>query len=236
MKTSKHYRIDKSQDFRKVRTEVVVASLIVIFLVVGVAYVIFDLSKSKPVIDNSKNEAILGTVSATTDSYTTRETKWYEVKVPADWKRVSNPEIITEGHRYYPDRYQGVTGDNVGRRVDIYVNSIPAGLGIDKVVAVKTVGNRIIPIETSPQCYAFTDVSKENPVDYYASEWKGIQFTCMTSRITDVLGAIERNQTEGIVLDSDSAGTVKFFLVYTDSSSRMNNSIFYEILKSFKAK
>lgn len=231
----KHYRIDKGQDYRKIRLEVLVASMLSIGLIVGGAFVIFDLNKNKVVIDESKNKAILGSVEPYEDPFKLYETNFYKVKVPSDWKQVNNPELIINGRKFYPERYQGVSGDHVGRRLDIYRDSIPNQLGIDKVVAVVVSKNKIEPIKTSPQCYKFTTFPKEQPGDNYPSQWEGIDFTCMTSEITNVLGAVEKTQDIGARLFTEF-GTTNYLLVYTDHGSRLDNSIFYDILKSFEAK
>lgn len=231
----RHYIIDQKQDARKVRFEILIAAVLFLAITIGGAYIFFDLNRSDVVIDNSGNRAILGTVESD-EFYKRVENEYYEMKIPTDWKKINNPEVIINGTKYYPERYQGVEGEHVGRRIDVYREEIPFQLGIDKVVKVSAIGNKIVPTKTSPQCYKFTEFPAVESGDDHPSEWEEIPFMCMTSQITNVLGAIEFTQEDGVVLDSENFGTQRFFLVYMDHGSRLDNSIFYNILESFRAK
>ena len=231
----RHYRIDQKPDNRKIRFEILIAAVLLIAIVVGGTYIFFDLNRSDVVIDNSGNRAILGTVESD-EFYKRVDNEYYQMKIPTDWKKINNPEVIVNGTKYYPERYQGVEGEHVGRRLDVYREEIPYQLGIDKVVKVSAVGSEIVTVKTSPQCYKFTDFPYVESGDDHPSEWEGIPFMCMSSQITNVLGAIEFTQRDGVVLDSPNYGTQKYFLVYMDHGSRLDNSIFYNILESFRVK
>lgn len=231
------YRIDKARDFRKVRLEIVVFFSLIIIVFLGLLYVAYDLGKNKVTVDDSGNYATLGVVESSKRPFSRVDTELYSMKIPADWKRVNDPEIIINGTRYYPERFQGTTGDDIGRRLDIYHKSIPSDLGVDKVIAVTGMGKRIGVGDMSEQCYKFTERPDERYGDDYPSVWKekDIEFMCKTSKLTNIIGAIEHKQSDGVTLDS-SHGPISFLLVYTDHGSSQDNDIFREILESFEAK
>jgi len=233
----KHYRIDQSNDFRKIKLEIVTVILLIAVAIAGFVYVFIDLSSNETTINDENNRATLGVVESIREAYEPYETEFYSLKVPKDWRRVNNPELIFGGIRYYPDRYQGTTGSNVGRRVDIYVNDIPPGLGIDKVLSVSSNGNKIITGSLSDQCYTFTDFPGGISGNVFPSVWKeeDIDFSCRTSSISNVIGAIDKSQRTGVQLEGKE-GTNNYLFVYTDHGSSQDNSIFYEILSHVRAK
>jgi len=234
----KHYKIDKSQDFRKFRIEVVVSVLLAVALVIGLTFVLYDLYRNKnTVIDDSGNQAILSSVGSLEEEFTLHEREKYSIKVPADWRRINNPEVLSDHSRYYPDRYQGTTGDHIGRMVDVYIDDIPADLGIDKVVSVSPSSNGVVAGELSQQCYKFTDFPEGKAGNTFPSEWEeqNITFSCKTSKITNIVGAIESEQRTGIRLPTE-AGDTNFFIVFTDHGSSLDNSIFFKVLDGFRTK
>lgn len=234
---SKHYQIERSQDSRKKRYVVVVAVFILLVLVGGSIYVVADLNRNRLSIDNTENAATLGVVNPIKEPDQLFQTDLYQFKAPADWRRINNPEVTVGNKRYYPDRYQGTTGNHIGRKVDVYIDSIPSDLGIDKVIAVQPAGQRVIVGGMSEQCYYFTDVPDGKSGNNFPSFWEeeGIKFLCKSSVITNVVGAIYETQSTGVTLKT-SVGDKNFFLVYTDHGSSTNNNIFIDILASFRTK
>jgi hypothetical protein len=145
----KLYKVDQYKDNRKVRPEIVLVVLVIIISLGVWAYVRFDLNKNKTVIDDSNNRPILGAVAGNEDKYKTIEKEHYKLEIPENWIQVNSPSIIVGGRTYNPDRYQGTSGSNLGRILDVYHGSAPATLAVSKVLSVKVIGNEVEPREIS---------------------------------------------------------------------------------------
>lgn len=235
---AKHYRIEKTQNNRTKKLAFAGTGLALLFAVAVGIYVFFDLNNNQLAVDDSNNRATLGVVESIKEDQQLVETDLYSMEIPADWRRVTNPEVSVNNVIYYPERYQGTSGKHVGRRIDVYIDSIPAGLGINKVVAIKPAGRRIIVDEISSQCYYFTDVPEGKSGNTFPSVWqeKGIDFSCNSSVLSNIVGAIHKSEADGVELDTSENGKKNIFLVYTDHGSFTDNSIFFDILESFETK
>jgi hypothetical protein len=233
----KIYSVDKYKDNRRVRPEIVLVLLILILGLFTGIFIYNDLRRNSTVVDKSGNQPILGEVVSTEEVYKVVETEHYIISVPENWTQVNSPEVIVEGVRYYPDRFQGTSGENIGRQVDVYYDAIPGGLPVSKILEVTVEGDRVFPREISPQCRSFTDTGAEkqpagNP---YPSKWNDINFMCRTSSVTNLVFALQNDSDEGLNFTVNDKNK-RLGLVFMDHGSDQDNNIFFRILKEFKAK
>jgi hypothetical protein len=235
------YSAYEQQDRRRVRPEVVFSAALVFFFLVGMGFVFFDLSRHPDITDESNNKAILGEFVSSQDEYKTIETDDYTVDVPIDWVQVNSPQVLINGTYYYPDRFQGVTGSDLGRWFEVYKKKLPDA-PVDKVLNVEPRGDSLIVGSISPQCRSFV-ITEDNkkPVDnsYTRATWDAekMEFLCTMGESTNVIAAFTPKSTtvNGVVLES-STKAARYLFIFGDHGSREDNSIFQQILRSFKLK
>lgn len=231
------FNVNERVDNRRFKPEIVIALLFVFIFLGGLGYVAVDLLRNPDEIDESKNNAILGEVKSDFDEKRTIETASFTMEIPAGWVEINKPEKIYEGgQRYYPYRYQGATGEENGRWVEVYEEEIPL-IPINKILGVSSKDNRLIVGDISEQCVSFVDYDKDkfnNNADI-ESTWEGHGFLCRLSEIGNTIAAIETDMKNGYVLKGDS-GDRKFLLVFADHGASEDNSIFVDIVESFRAK
>ena len=216
------------------RPEVLFSLLMVTMFFGGLAFVLFDLNRNPEQIDESQNDAILGEFVSDIEEFKTVETDKYSMRIPADWVKVNRPEIIVNGKRYYPDRYQGVTRENVGRWVDVYTTDLP-DLVADKVVKVEANGAFMRVGSISPQCQSFTELEVEGQKEPTITEWDGLTFRCSMTLNSNNIVSVETSTSEGVSLAGDKSQDDYLFF-FSDRGSSQDNTILQDILNSFQAK
>lgn len=195
---------------------------------------LFDLNRNPEQIDESQNDAILGEFISTIEEFKTVETDKYSMRIPEDWVKVNRPEIIENGQRYYPDRYQGVTRENVGRWIDVYIDDIP-NLVIDKAVKIEANGAFMRVGSISPQCNSFTELLISGQKEPTPTVWEGISFRCSMTENSNNIAAIESRTESGVRLAGEKTDA-KYMFYFSDRGSSQDNTIFQDILNSFQAK
>lgn len=229
------YNAYEQQGKKKFRKGLFFSVSIVLLFTLGLGYIVFDLVVNPGVIDETENQAILGEFKSTIDKYKTVDAEKFTLEIPGDWVEVNRPELIENGSRYYPVRYQGVTGQDVGRRIDIYEAVIP-DIAVERILSIAdnyqstfTVGS------VSPNCSSFSEKidDRRQPVP---TTWEDRTFRCSLSTSRNSVAAVRTSIKEGVTLVGGESGSIKYLVVYTDHGSHVDNEIFVRILKSFKAK
>ena len=231
----KIYSATERIEERRLRPEVALALILITFFFGGLAFVLFDISQNPERIDESNNNAILGEYVSQIEEFKTVETDNYSMRIPADWVNVNRPEIIVNGQRYYPDRYQGVTGENVGRWIDVYEGAELPNLAADKALKISANGAFLSVGAISPQCVSFTDLVVEDQNEPTQTTWEGVDFLCSMTRSANNLVAVETETTRGVDLVGDKTQG-KYLFFFADRGSSQDNTIFQEILNSFRIK
>jgi len=233
----KGYSSDRSQDLRRLRPEIVVFVVLTLLFALIIVVVYLDLNKRELAIDNSKNQEVLSTFNDNIYPYKTVETSKFSVDIPEPWIRITDPEIRLSGKTYYPVRYQGVDGREVGRRVDVYVDEIPVKLPINKLLTVEVRSNTHISAKLlSPQCYTFTKHPLTQKGEAFDSSWMGHSFTCLTARQSNTISIAQDHYRDGVVLDGQDGASHVVTFAFTDHSGNANNAIFNRIVESFRLK
>ncbi len=228
------YRIDERADSRRIKPEIWLSGVLGLVIVSLLGYALLDLMRNPSEIDNSENEAILGEFKGTQADFVGVEGETYSVEIPGDWTQVNSPEQLIDRKKYYPDRYTGVTREDLGQWLDVYYQKLPP-IKLDRVLPITAAGSGVIPDSVSPRCKEYTEsVGNLDGVRSYG-EWEGLEFICTMNTVTNVVGAFESTPQEGIFLEgSNTKGDYLF--VYRDHSSRPDNDLFVRILRSFEAK
>lgn len=213
--------------------------LIVIVLIVAVAIltilIIRDLIKTP--VDNPASLVQSSEIKSRLSTFVDHKEADFIAKLPEDWQKVAKPEMIINAVRFYPYRFQGIEGENIGRSLDIYIKDIPGNLAVSKIMPITMSQNNALMQagEISPQCYKFTKFPKGRQGESYSTKWLGKKFMCDTSVNVNTVAAISDNLASGVVMQKGSH-ILKVLLVYTDHGSAENNSIFKDIVNGFRLK
>lgn len=157
---------------------------------------------------------------------------FFELDLPSDWHAVDAPKV-----RYAVYSWAGTKGDNVARRLDIYVDNIPFDLAVNRLQPVQADGNHFdITDTTSDNCTSFTQRAPDSAQTGNApSKWSGVDFLCDVGNYErDVVAT---GSTEGVnmaTLTGATSGSHRVLLVYSDNTSSPDYTIFATIIKSFR--
>ena len=155
----------------------------------------------------------------------------FSVVLPAGWKSVSDPNSP-----YQVYSWQG-TGDDANRRIDIYIDNLPASLAVNRLLPVQINNDRLEAIgPVSDNCTDFTTPTAQSPTTgTLAAKWDGVDFICDVANYErDVVATGAAGGVNTIVMTGPITGSHHVLLTYTDNSSGADYSIFISIVKSFQ--
>jgi hypothetical protein len=155
----------------------------------------------------------------------------FSVYLPAGWKTASNA-----GSTYKAYSWQG-TGDDVDRRIDIYIDNLPTNLAVNRLLPVQVNDDQLEVIgSVSDNCTGFTTPTTQSATSgTVAAKWDGVNFICDVANYERDVVAI--GSTEGVntvTMVGPSTGSHNILLVYTDNSADPDYSIFTSIVESFQ--
>lgn len=230
------YRSDLPQGRPKKRLGSALAFLLILIFVAIAVFVVLDLLKNPTKIDESNNKAVIGEVTTKKGAYRTVETTDYKMDIPEDWVHVNRPQrIFEEGKRYYPDKYQGVEGESNGRWIEVYKNAIPL-IPTERVIEVTASGDRLSTGEISPLCSTFVQPPAGMATGHdIPAEWNNLEFLCRQTNSGNSIAAVQTSVKDGYLIEGEKTSN-KYLLVFADNGLNQDNSIFIEIIKSFRAK
>jgi hypothetical protein len=153
----------------------------------------------------------------------------FTISLPKDWVYVGRAQDI---YRAYI--FENTATDKGVRQLDIYVDNIPTGLGVNQVLPVTTAVTKIYVTSVSGNCAQFTgDKVPGNPAT--PAKWQGVNFLCDLGNYTrNVVGTSTDTSVNSLTLTGPTAGTHKLFFTYTDNSAEPDYQILYDSLQSFR--
>lgn len=157
----------------------------------------------------------------------------FTLDLPGSWLAVTPPAVP---YTVYSWAGKAGTADNA-RRLDVYIDKLPAGMAVNRLLPVQAAQDRIDIIgATSDNCVSFTDrASTSAQTDSATSKWSGVNFICDVGNYErDVVAT---GSTEGVNMVTPvgaTAGARHVLLIYTDNSANPDYSIFVSIVKSFR--
>lgn len=154
----------------------------------------------------------------------------FSLMLPQDWVfvgRQTSPYDVYTWHN---------TKENPGiRQLQIYIDTIPVKLGVNRVLPVQGEGDRVIPTTISDTCANFTGDKVPGSATTPA-KWGGINFLCdLANYERDVSGTSSTDGINTVVL-TGSTGKHKVFFTYTDNDSTPDFTIFTDAVQSFQLK
>jgi hypothetical protein len=155
----------------------------------------------------------------------------FSVYLPAGWKTASD---IGSPNKVYS--WQG-TGGDVDRRIDIYIDSLPTNLAVNRLLPVQASNDQLETIgPVSDNCTDFTTpTAQSSTTGTVAAKWDGVNFICDVANYErDVVAIGSTEGVNAVTMTGPSAGSHNVLLVYTDNSADADYSIFTSIVESFQ--
>ncbi|HVU60012.1 MAG TPA: hypothetical protein VHC98_04205 [Candidatus Saccharimonadales bacterium] len=153
----------------------------------------------------------------------------FTIDLPDGWHAADNPHTP-----YTMYSWQG-SGNDATRRVDIYLDNLPTGLAVNRLLPVEADGDHLSIIgDVSDNCVNFTQKAVQGQASVVA-KWEGVTFNCDTGNYErDVVGIGSAEGGSGISLTGATTGTHHLLITYTDNSANPDYTIFTAIVQRFR--
>ncbi len=224
---------------RRRRTRVFIILAITFGIIGAVALLIFnDLKTNQSGSATGKEQTVLQLLDESTARITINEPT-FSMQLPSDWKETERKNIPVEKSVTWQAGKKG--HDN--RWLKIYVDTIPADYAVNRLVPVnKSSSGELLANDVSPNCSTFTQGGTQNAdqaqhLQSKPAKYQDVDFICDLVKIVDnQVGAGSADGINTIIVPGENTGTHKYFFLYIDRNIQPDYSIFYNALKSFKAK
>jgi hypothetical protein len=218
----------------RVRKLIAVMTVSVVIFGGIVGFVIWNMNKSP---QSTEIEGIARNVEQQEDvksavSKTNINEPYFSMQLPSGWKETER--LSNKNERSITWQSKIKKEDN--RWLKVYVDLIPPDLAINRLLPLDVAGAGVSHRQMSDNCKNFT-TAKKDVTEPQKSKWQGVEFLCDLPRFvqnkvgTGTVGALNATTVSGA-----DKGRHKYFFVYTDHNIHPDYPIFYEMLKSFKAK
>lgn len=160
----------------------------------------------------------------------------FSLRLPRDYQEVSR--TVT------PHRITWQSGDpkTTARSLQLYIDTIPTNLAVNRLLPVHSSGNQITAGEVSDNCANFVGPVKMTPqlvsqAKPTPAKWQGIGFICdLPNYLREVVATGTDEGTGPGLLVPGSSGGHRYLFVYTDHTSQPNFMLLRDIVNSFSAK
>lgn len=201
-----------------------------ILALIGIAAVVFLVVKSQFRTTTSISQSPPVVTKIVDEQSPTRQfTKGiFTISLPQDWRFVEHT-----GGQYNIYTWHNTASNPGSRMLQVYVDTIPHKLGVNRVLPVQAAGNKVVPTTVSDNCADFTDQKVPGPADAPA-KWQGISFLCdLANYVRDVAGTSSAQGINTVTLTGRTTGRHSFFFAYTDNSAEPDLTIFTAVLQTF---
>lgn len=228
-KPKKHWDAKPSQKLK--HTVITIVITLIIFGGGAWAYVFF-VADTKATITTSPAAETIKTVEAPNSKDVQFTEPGFLFSLPVDWRKTG--ELTTGPYHEYSYKATLKNADN--RYLDIYIDTLPLDMPVNKEVAVHPVDGKLTHGTISDNCTTFT--AKPTPTALSApARWDGVDFLCdMDSSTRNVVGTSAPGTRNKITLANPGTTGHNFFFVYTDNNYNPDYSIFYNMLDSFSVR
>lgn len=158
----------------------------------------------------------------------------FTIMIPRSWSVTDSQYIPAAQYAWH-----GTRAEDSARRIDVYVDSIPKDMAVNKLLPLHGSGDQVIITgNVSDNCVNFTDASKADKLTAKVlAKWSGVSFYCDTGNYArNVIGTGAPGSINRVAATGKIAGQHAFFFVYTDHSAEPDYSIFTDMLNSFRVK
>lgn len=157
----------------------------------------------------------------------------FSLLLPADWTYKGQQRQTSP---YAPYLYENTKTNPGVEQLEIYVDTIPTTLGVNRVLPVQGEGARVVPTTVSDNCADFTG-NKVPGSTSTPAKWDGFDFLCdLGNYERDVVGTSSSDGVDVVKLSGPTTGAHTLFFTYTDNGSTPDFTIFTDALSSFRLK
>jgi hypothetical protein len=156
----------------------------------------------------------------------------FQLDLPKDWKESSSTTPLKYS-------WQGTLKEDDARQLDVYVDTLPANLAVNRLLPVQSTEDRMLASgSVSDNCINFTDKTTANPQTGAApAKWAGVNFLCDTANsLRNVVGTGSTDGVNTVSVKSPNGSVHHYFLVYTDHSAQADYDTFTDAVNSFRAR
>jgi hypothetical protein len=182
--------------------------------------------------DTKLNQAapIVKTVGDNAPSMNHFDQKDFSIDLPHGWQLTSKQ---TSPYQIYT--WQGTTRSDDARKLEIYVDTIPETLALNRMLPVQAAGGKVVIAgSVSDNCSNFTGNGGERHSENVRAKWNGVYFWCdLQNYERNVVGTGSSDGFNRVVLKGQQTGERQFFFVYTDHTAEPDYGVFTEALESF---
>jgi hypothetical protein len=222
------YQADRRIISHRKRRVVLVWLGIVLLLLVGVGYVLMKFFITANTTIAAPPAPVINQVTGKDGKDKTFVESGFTISLPSDWVLASHQDSTFNVYTWHNTK-----GDAGIQQLQVYYDTIPSSLGVNRILPVQGNGGQVIPTTVSENCTGFTNGKLPGPSDT-PSKWDGVNFLCdMGNYERDVVGTSSTDGINLVKLSSSSTGHHNLFFTYTDNNSTPNFEIFTNALTSF---
>ena len=162
---------------------------------------------------------------------------FYAFDLPADWKEIDR--------RTRPLNYitwKGTTKESAARTLDIYTDTVPSTLAVNRILPVTSEDDRLGVDIPSENCVLFNQSTiiltpaEAAKTKVLALTYHKVPFLCdIPNSLRNVIGAGSPEGLNRVALTGVKGGKHQYFFVYTDHSAHPEDDTFPAILGSVRA-
>ena len=162
----------------------------------------------------------------------------YYLELPGEWKETGRNTNIF----YTSISWQSMQKGEENRYLTLYTDRIPTDLPFNRLVALKAQGTGLSFSDVSDNCASFTVGGTFNTglavkLKPTITKWDKVDFMCNLPRVTDnEVGTGSEGMANAVSVTGPTKGVHTYFFLYTDRTFQPQYNIFYDVLRSFKAK
>lgn len=161
-------------------------------------------------------------------------TATFTMDVPKTWEKTTTNRIPTPAFAW-----RGTDKDEQGRAIEIYVDTIPKNLAVNRLLPLEAHGNQLLVSgAASPNCMGFADTTKLlKAAGTIAASWHGANFVCDAGNTErNVTGTSSSQAINSVTVRGSHTGVHRYLFLYTDHSAQADDQVFVDILQSFRAR
>ncbi|MBA3758233.1 hypothetical protein H0X10_01205 [Candidatus Saccharibacteria bacterium] len=231
------YNYGHKQAKRRPRKALVVlfSSLTLIGLIGGIMY--FDLRKNVGSGVEGESRVVSQVLSDNAGQITIDEPN-YSLELPSDWKETGR----NTNNLYTSITWQATTKGKDNRWLTLYMDRIPLDTPVNRIVTLTVQDNTLKFNDVSDNCASFTvggtfNTGQASTLKPALTKVNKVDFICNLPRVNDnEVGTGTEGSVNSVTVTGPSKGTHKYFFLYTDRNFQPDYGLFYDVLRSFKAK
>jgi hypothetical protein len=162
---------------------------------------------------------------------------YYSFDFPADWK-----ELARQIKPLNFTTWKGTTKESTARTLDIYTDTIPTTLAVNRILPVSSQDDRLGVGVPSQNCIYFSpDTASLTPVaaaklKVIPVTFQKVPFLCdIPNSLRNLIGASSSEGLNRVSLTGVKGGKHTYFFMYNDGSAHPEDHTFPAILSSFRA-